>query len=212
MSHEDLYALTLDEYLRRASSKSPTPGGGSVSAVTATGAAAMVSMVANLTIGKKGYEACQDLAKLVQADAVRQIDALKAATAADMAAFDAFMTVWRMPAATPAEKIAKEAAMERAAADACRPPLEIGECCVTILRLARELAPVGNKSAISDVGVAVYIAQAALRSALLSVDINLPLIRDARVVAELVTRRARLVAEAEDLGVVALGTVKGRLG
>ena len=55
-----IYEKTLNDYLAVAASNCPTPGGGSVSAIVATNAAAMVSMVANLTMGKKGYEACQD--------------------------------------------------------------------------------------------------------------------------------------------------------
>ena len=207
----DLYAKTLNEYLAMAASKSPTPGGGSVSAVTATNAAAMVSMVANLTLGKKGYEASQEQVKRILDQATALIEELKALTAEDMAAFDTFMTAWRLPTTTDAEKKAKETAMEQAAQNASRVPVAICRACLRILAAARELAPLGNKTAISDVGVALYVADAALRSAMLSVDINIPLIKSESVVADLKAERARLLSEAEELRVVGLGIVKTRL-
>lgn len=211
MSATDLYAKTLNEYLAMAASKSPTPGGGSVSAVTATNAAAMVSMVANLTLGKKGYEAAQEQAKRILADATALIEELKSLTADDMAAFDTFMAAWRMPSASEEGKKVKEEAMELAAQNASQVPLSICRACLRILVLARELAPIGNKTAISDVGVALFIADAALRSAMLSVEINLPLIRAEPFVAGLKAERARLLAESEELKLIGLGVVKTRL-
>jgi formiminotetrahydrofolate cyclodeaminase len=211
MSGIDLYGTTLNEYLSLAASKSPTPGGGSVSAVTATNAAAMVSMVANLTLGKKGYEAAQEQAKRIVSEAASLIEELKKLTAEDMAAFDTFMAAWRMPSASDAEKKAKEAAMEQAAQNASTVPVKICGVCLRILAAARELAPIGNKTAISDVGVALYVADAALRSAMLSVDINIPLIKTESFVVELKAERARLLAEAEELKIVGLGIVKTRL-
>jgi len=211
MSATDLYTKTLNEYLSMAASKSPTPGGGSVSAVTATNAAAMVSMVANLTLGKKGYEAAQEQAKRVLADATALVEELKRLTADDMAAFDAFMSAWRLPSGSDEEKKAKEAAMELAAQNASQVPVSICRACLRILAAARELAPIGNKTAISDVGVALYIADAALRSAMLSVDINIPLIKTESFVAGLKAERARLLSESEELKLIGLGIVKTRL-
>ena len=211
MSAVDLYAMSLNEYLELAASKSPTPGGGSVSAVTATNAAAMLSMVANLTIGKKGYEAAQEAAKRIAASSRDLMGELKTLTGEDMAAFDNFMAAWRLPVSTPAEKEAKVRAMEEAAERASRVPLRICGACLRILTAACELAPIGNKSAISDVGVALYIAEAALRAAMLSVDINLPLIKSAPLVAALSAERERLLGEAEGLKASGLGVVKSRL-
>ena len=211
MSVVDLYAKSLNEYLDMAASKSPTPGGGSVSAVTATNAAAMVSMVANLTIGKKGYDSAQEQSKRIAGEAVGLIGELKGLTAQDMAAFDTFMAAWRMSSATPEEKESKARAMEDAAQGASRAPLGICRACLRILVLARELAPIGNKTAVSDVGVALYIGDAALRAAMLSVDINLPLIKNAAVAAELRAERERLLADAGSLTSSGLEIVKSRL-
>lgn len=206
-----IYEKTLNEYLDVAASKSPTPGGGSVSAVVATNAAAMVSMVANLTLGKKGYEGVEETVKQVLAGTTRAIEDLKGLTARDMQAFDIFMTAWRLPGDTPELKAAKDEAMEKAAQNASTVPLEICKVCLEIVKLAAQLAPVGNKGAISDVGVGAYVGEAALKACMLSVDINLPSIRTPEFKNMLVAERARLFAEVEEYKLLALADVKKRL-
>jgi formiminotetrahydrofolate cyclodeaminase len=206
-----IYEKSLNEYLDVAASKSPTPGGGSVSAVVATNAAAMVSMVGNLTLGKKGYEAVEGQVKEILEGSSQAIIDLKALTARDMQAFDIFMTAWRLPSDTDEQKKAKAEAMEKAAQNASTVPLEICKVCLEILKLAAKLAPIGNKGAISDVGVGAYVAEAALKAAMLSVDINLSSLTDAAFRANLVAERSRLFTEAEELKLLALADVKKRL-
>lgn len=163
----NIYEMTLNEYLDIAASKSPTPGGGSVSAVVAANAAAMVSMVANLTLGKKAYESVQeDIMSIL--DAVGSImNDIKALTEKDILAFQGFMDAWRLPSSTDDEKSIKKEAMEKAARNASSVPLDLCRACLDILTQVLRLAPIGNKSAISDVGVAVYLAEAAINAAML---------------------------------------------
>jgi formiminotetrahydrofolate cyclodeaminase len=206
-----IYDMTLNEYLATAASKSPTPGGGSVSAVVATNAAAMISMVANLTLGKKGYENAQDQVNDILNGATKAIADLKSLTVRDMEAFDIFMSALRMPKETDEQKKARAEAMERAAQNASTVPYEICKVCLEVLKLSARLAPIGNKGAISDVGVGAYLADAAMRACMLSVDINLPSIQTTSFKNHLVTERARLFAEGEDLKLLALADVKKRL-
>ena len=206
-----IYEKSVNEYLEVAASKSPTPGGGSVSAVVATNAAAMTSMVANLTLGKKGYEDHQDEAQQIAGASAKIIEDLKELTARDMAAFDAFVTAWKMPSDTDEQKAAKAEANEKAAQNATTVPMEIAKACLEVMKLARQMAPWGNKSAISDVGVAAYVAEGAMKAAMLSVDINLPGLKTASFADEMTKERARLFAEAEELKIHALADVKKRL-
>ncbi|PLX41759.1 MAG: formimidoyltetrahydrofolate cyclodeaminase [Deltaproteobacteria bacterium] len=206
-----IYDKTLNEYLDVAASDAPTPGGGSVSAIVATNAAAMVCMVANLTIGKKKYEEYEEQAKSIAAKGYELIDQLKDLTARDMAAFDAFVAAWRMPSETDAEKAAKAEANEKAAQNATTVPMEICKVCLEIMKLAKELAPFGNLSAISDCGVASLIAEGAMKACMLSVDINLPGLKTAEFADAMTKERARLFAEAEDLKIYALADVKARM-
>lgn len=206
-----IYEKSMNEYLAIAASNSPTPGGGSVSAVVATNAAAMVSMVAELTKGKKGYEDHQEAANRIAASAVALIEQLKSLTARDMEAFDLFVKAWKMPSTNDAEKAAKAEANEKAAQNATTVPMEICKVCLEIMKLATELAPFGNKSAISDVGVASLVAEGAMKACMLSVDINLPGLKTKEFADAMVKERARLFAEAEDLKILALADVKKRM-
>ncbi|MBU2550138.1 MAG: cyclodeaminase/cyclohydrolase family protein, partial [Proteobacteria bacterium] len=81
-----------------------------------------------------------------------------------------------------------------------------------LLKQADRLSRFGNKMAISDVGVGAYVCEAALRACMLSVDINIPSIKDEAFVTDVVNQRARLFAEAEDLKIKALTYVKEKMG
>ncbi len=207
----DLFDQSLNEFIEKAASNSPTPGGGNVSAVVGILAASMVSMVANLTIGKKGYEDVQDEAKKAAEDLKKIIEDLKELTARDMAVFSKFMEALRMPKDTEEQKAKRTQAMQEAAKTATETPTAICRKCLEILKIAVPLASYGNKGAISDVGVGAYVAEAALRAAMLSVDINLPGIKDQAFVEKYKNERRQLFADADELKLMAVAKVKERL-
>ncbi len=207
----ELFNQSMNEFIEKAASNSPTPGGGNVSAVIATLAASMVSMVANLTIGKKGYEEVQDQAKKAADDLKGIIETLKDLTAKDMAVFSKFMEALRMPKDTEEQKATRTEAMQQAAKTATEVPMEICRQCLEVLKIAVPLATYGNKGAISDVGVGAYVAEAALRSAMLSVDINLPGIKDPAFVEKYRAERRQLFADADEMKLIAVAKVKERL-
>jgi len=202
-----LYEKTINEYLEEASSSSPTPGGGNVSAVAATNAAAMVCMVANLTIGKKGYEEYQDQAKEILQNATKIREKLKELTQKDIDAFNKYMEAFRMPKNTDEEKEKRKAAIQEAAKNATIVPLDISKACLEILVEAEKLSKFGNKMAISDVGVAAYIAEACVKAAMYSVDINIPSIKDQTFVENVITERAKIFTKAEELKILTLANV-----
>ncbi len=202
-----LYEKTINDYLEVASSKSPTPGGGNVSAVAATNAAAMVCMVANLTIGKKGYEEYDAQAKEILENTVKLREKLKELTQKDIDAFNDYMAVFKMPKETDEDKAKRKEAMQKAAKNATLVPLEISKTCVDVLVEAEKLSKFGNKMAISDVGVAAYIAEACVKAAMYSVDINLPSIKDEAFVEDVKNKRAQYFTKAEELKVLTLANV-----
>ena len=202
-----LYEKTINDYLDVASSKSPTPGGGNVSAVAATNAAAMVCMVANLTIGKKGYEEYDAQAKEILENTVKLREKLKELTQKDIDAFNDYMAVFKMPKETDEDKAKRKEAMQKAAKNATLVPLEISKTCVDVLVEAEKLSKFGNKMAISDVGVAAYIAEACVKAAMYSVDINLPSIKDETFVEDVKNKRAQYFTKAEELKVLTLANV-----
>ena len=170
---EQLLALPVGEFLERTASASPTPGGGSVAAVTGALASALVAMVARLTDGKKGYEPAWELA----ADAVGRADRftaeLQAAAVEDVRSFEAYMAALRMPKGSPDQRRARRGALAAATRRATAAPLAIAAACAGVLTLAERLAPVANRHAVSDIGAAAHLAGAAARAALLTAEINL---------------------------------------
>jgi glutamate formiminotransferase / formiminotetrahydrofolate cyclodeaminase len=179
-----LVSMAVDRFVDEVSSESPAPGGGSVAALAGSLAAGLAAMVANLTVGKKGYEAAwAELSALAErAQAVK--DRLTRAIDEDTAAFNAAMAAMRMPKGTPEERSARDAALEAGYQQATRVPLDTARACLEALDLASEAAGKGNAASASDAGVAALMARAAVESAVLNVLINLGSVRDEAFRAE----------------------------
>lgn len=169
---------SIQHFLDDLASKSPTPGGGSAAAIIGAMGAGLVSMVCNLTIGKKGYEA-------VEADMRAALDAaenlrarLSDTVRADVEAFDRVMGAYRLPKETDADKQARSEAIQAALKAATDVPLACARDCAELIQLSRIAAEKGNRNVISDAGVAVLAAYAALKSAALNVYVNTSGIKD----------------------------------
>jgi formiminotetrahydrofolate cyclodeaminase len=184
-------------FLDELASNAPAPGGGSVAALSGALGGALISMVCNLTVGKKGYEDVQDDINdlLAQSEALRKelADLLEA----DVAAYTGYSVAAKMPRATDEEKAERAQAMQAALKVATDVPLRIAEAAVKVMDLCMPAAEKGNKWAVSDAGVAVLMAEASLRSAALNVLINLGSLKDQEFVAE---RRAKLESLLEGKG------------
>ncbi len=187
----------LGEFLDELASSAPAPGGGAVAALAGALGAALVSMVANLTRGKAGYEAAQGPAGEILAQSEQLRRRLAALMGEDYDAFMRLSQAMKLPRGSDEEKAARTAALQAALKDAALVPMQVAQACSDAMQLCRPIAEIGNKNAISDAGVAVLMAEAGLRSAALNVLINLGLIKDAGFVAE---QRARLDALLADSG------------
>jgi len=148
------------------------PGGGSAAAYGATMAAALVGMVARLTMGKKKYAEVEERMGEIAAQADRLRAELKQAVEDDSAAFTAVMDAYRLPKQSSEEQAARAEAIERAMHHAAEIPLDTVHKAVQVLNLAAEVAETGNTNAISDAGSAGALAHAALQAAALNVRIN----------------------------------------
>jgi formiminotetrahydrofolate cyclodeaminase len=175
---DNLTDKRVTEFLDALASSAPAPGGGSVAALSGALGAALVSMVCNLTLGKKRYAEVEDeIAKLVErSEALRRelTDLLEA----DVSAFTGVSQAYKMPRATDEEKAARSAAIQEALKGATVVPLQVAEACVRVLALCTPATEMGNVYAVSDAGVAALMAEAGLRSAALNVIINLNAIKD----------------------------------
>ncbi|HHU33255.1 MAG: cyclodeaminase/cyclohydrolase family protein [Zhaonellaceae bacterium] len=206
-----MFDLSYRKILEDSASSSPTPGGGSVSAMVGCLGAAMVAMVGNLTVGKEKYKEYESQVKVILEKAYDIISKLENLVDEDMAAFDGFMSVLRMPKDTDEQKKTRAEKMQEALKKATDTPLEIARVCLESLKIAEELSAFGNKTAISDVGVGAYVAEAALNSVLLSVDINIPSIKDIAYVEKANAEKERLMAEAKELKEKAVSQVLERM-
>lgn len=175
---------TTQEFLDLLASDSPTPGGGSVAAISGAMGTALVSMVCRLTIGKKKYADVEAEAKeiLEKSEALRP--RLTQMMADDAAAFDKVMAAFRLPRQSEQEIVTRDQAIQTALKEATLVPLATAQACAEIITLCQPAVRIGNVNAISDLGVAVTMAFAGIKSAALNVWINLGNITDDTFVKE----------------------------
>jgi formiminotetrahydrofolate cyclodeaminase len=206
-----LFDKSLSEILQESASSAPTPGGGSVSAIAAAFAASMAAMVGNLTIGKKKYRDVEEQVIVLRDKALALMSTFEALVEEDISQFGKFMEVYRLPRNTPGEKEKREVLLQQALKGATETPLKAARACVELLEIVCELAPIGNTMAISDAGVAAYLAEAGLRSVLLNVDINVPMMKDQGFVRQAIKEKEGLMEQACRLREKAVSIVSERM-
>lgn len=192
----------MGEYLDRLAAKLPAPGGGSAAALVGALGAALESMVANFTVGKEAYREVEDDVKalLEQSEALR--GELSKLVQADMDVYSKVSSAYGLPRETAEQKAARTEAIQAALEVAAQVPHKVVKACDKVLSMCPELAAKGSANLISDVGVAVVFAEAALQAAYLNVEINLAGIRNEayneqvrRELTPLVERAAKVRAE-----------------
>ncbi len=212
-----LVSMTNRAFLDELSTDSPAPGGGSVAALGCAQAAALVAMVANLTVGKKKYDAVQDRVKAVAVRGQDLKDGFLAAMDHDTEAFNAVMASFGLAKGTPDQARERDLAIAAATREATRVPLSVLQAVPELLDLAAEIAEIGNAPSLSDAGVAVLMAMAGAEGAYYNVIINLESLRGLDQSAEpsfagetLAAARATL-ADCEQRAAAARAAVRGRL-
>jgi len=192
---------TVDDFLEQLACATPTPGGGSAAAIMGAMGAALVSMVCNVTIGKKGQEqvAAEMLAVRAESEMLRA--RLTAMVDEDIAAFDSLMAAYKLPKDGDDDKARRSAAIQAGLRRATEVPLDCARACAAVIALAARATAQGYRGVISDAGAGVVAAHAALRSAALNVYINAPALKDTefarRSVAEIEALAASGAADSE---------------
>jgi len=201
----------IDEFLDALASQSATPGGGSAAAIIGAMGAALVSMICNLTIGKKKYADVEAEMKdvLGKAEALRH--KLTGMIEDDVKAFDAVMGAYGMAKETDQQKAARDQAIQAALKQATDVPMRCCRAAREVIDLAAIAANKGNLNVISDAGVGVLAAYAALRSAALNVFTNARMINDKTFAEAKLKELNQLLAGAEAATEKAYGIVKGKL-
>ncbi len=191
-----LASMTVGRFADEVSSNSPAPGGGSVAALAGSLGAALAAMVANLTVGKAGYESAWESSSALAERAQGLKAALLAAVDEDTKSFDGVLAAMRLPKGTEEEKTARAAAIAAAYETATAVPLTTARLCLQAVELAEQAATTGNRNSASDAGVGALLAKAGLDAAVLNVRINLPSVREGKFKTATLAEVAELQAKA----------------
>lgn len=208
---DDLLDHSVRQFLDKLASDLPAPGGGSVAALTGALAAGLLTMVCDLTIGKKAYAGFEDEARSIRARAEAQRAELQRLLETDVEVFTALMAAYKLPRATDAEAAERKAAIQRSTRAATEAPLHTAQAAAALLPLCMPLARQGSRNAVSDVGVAAQLIRAAVPSALLNVEINLPVIEDAAFAEQTRAAVAELTQHLDQGVAEVLAVVKERI-
>lgn len=209
---ERLVRMSVKGFARETASESAAPGGGSVSAYMGALAAALGTMVANLSAHKRGWD---DRWKEFSDWAERGQDVMERLLRLvdeDTEAFARIMDVFSMPKGTEEEKAARAEAMEKATLYASRVPLKTMQTAMEAMPVALAMARIGNPASASDAGVGAIAALAAVRGAHLNVRINAAGLKDRTLAAELTDEAARIEAEAVAAEAEVLAEVNKNIG
>jgi len=200
--------LSIVDYLAKTASANPVPGGGSSAALNAALAAALIEMVAQLTIGRKNFEsvdaemrAAAEKASSLRQKLIEDIDR-------DSDSYTQVLRAFQMPKATEAEMAGRARAVQDAFMQAALVPLGVARAAVSLMDLGRTVISKGNPNAASDGAAGVLAARMAAQAAVYNVRINLGAIKDEAFTSELRREADRLEAEAAAKEKKALSRVK----
>lgn len=177
-----LVKLTVQDFVYELASASPTPGGGSASALAGAMAAAMVEMACNLTVGREKFRDVEEELQTVLARAGELRVKMLASVDEDTEAYNAVGSARKLPKETEQEKAARAEAMQQALHMASEVPLRVAQGAAEIAQLAAIAQQKANPNVASDARVARLLAEAARDGAIANVEINLGSITDGKYV------------------------------
>lgn len=186
---------TVTQFLDAVAGGSATPGGGSVSALAGSLGAALVEMVVNLTLGKKGLEAHEAELKKILEEANSHRQSLIATIEKDITAYQEVMNAYLLPRASEEEKKTRKEAIQKSLKKAADPPLFTAVTSLKVLKLCQEVIAKGNPNAISDAAVGALLAHAALYGGVFNVLVNLSALEDKHFVEKMKKELRRLEDE-----------------
>ncbi len=168
--------MEMKRFLEELSSSTPTPGGGSASALAGATSASLVAMVAGLS-SKKGQAKRQEMEEMKKKALVVQKRLFRAIDE-DSKSFDAVMKAFRLPKNSERERLRRSKEIQKAYQKATLTPQLVCKRSLELLGYSKTLILKGTPNAISDSGVAAFLADAALAGGLLNIGINLAAVTD----------------------------------
>ena len=196
---EKLVNTEISEYIEVLSSEAPAPGGGAVAALTAAQGAALIMMVANLTIGKKKYAEYEELKIGARDEARTYLEQLMKGVDEDKEAFEQVSKAYSMAKQTDSEKVARREAIAIASVGAADAPLKLMRTGVCALRLAADMIGKSNANLVSDLYVAALNLNAGVQAASYNVAANIPYRADRELAASWGEEAGELAGAAAEL-------------
>lgn len=194
--------MILKDFIRDLASESPAPGGGGVAALISSLSSALTSMVFNLTIDKKVYNEYDDRTKDIVNNSLKEADKLKNKFLdimdKDAMAFLSLMSSFKLPKTTQEEKKLRNEKIQEQYKEALNVPLKLAIETYNMYDLILNAARYGNKLAISDAGVAAILADSAIESSILNVNINLAGIKDEDYKEKIKTKCKELIENSKE--------------
>jgi len=187
------------EFANKLASKEPVPGGGGVAALAGALGAALASMVANYSIGKKKFLGMEAKHQEIIDKSVELMNKLMALIDEDAENFEPLSKAYGMPTGTEEEKAEKEKVLQACLKVAASGPIKMVEYVYEAIKIQEELVDLSTKLIISDVGCGVQMLKAALYSANLNVIVNMNSISDEAYVAEVSGKCNAMVAEGAEI-------------
>ena len=203
--------VLVKDYLDILASSEAVPGGGGASGLVAALAAALGSMVCNLTYGKKKYAEYQDEIEGLLDKCNEYIRLLIEAADEDAVCFEPLSRAYSLPKDTEEEIAYRNKVLEEKLEIAARAPLKMMELIYDLLKLLDRLSDIGSRLAISDVGVAAYFAKASVNTASLNVYINTGLMKNKTLSEELNKKAEEIVDKCDRIGDSVFDKVKKEL-
>lgn len=206
-----LIDLTVKGFADETSRESPAPGGGTISAYMGALGAALGTMVANLSSHKAGWDdrweefsTWAERGQAIQAELMTLVDE-------DTEAFNRIMAAFGLPKGTDEEKAARTVAIQEATLFATEVPLHTMQASIKVFELCRAMAEEGNPNSVSDAGVGVLAARAAVLGAGLNVKINAGGLKDRAEADRLVGQANALIAQANTAEAEIMKIVEAKL-
>jgi methenyltetrahydrofolate cyclohydrolase len=197
-----LIDLKVLDFVNEVDSKSPAPGGGSVSALASTLGVALASMVGHLSIDKKAFNALDPVIQLDFKDTHQDLIMLKNEILMlidkDTDAFNLIMKAYQLPKETEEQKKNRREKIQEGTIEAILVPVKVASLSLSALTRLDIILKYGNKNTISDLGVAVLVLSAGIEGACLNVLINLPQVDDQMIVKQYQAQANNLIQKAHE--------------
>ncbi len=180
-----LTELTVQSFIEEVASKSPAPGGGSVSALASSMGVALTRMVGALSVHKKKFKALDEEIQTSFISIIESFEGINNQLTVlidkDTEAFNLIMSAFKLPKETEEEKTFRKGKIEEGTLVAIKVPMEVATLCLEAVSNLDYIVTYGNKNTLSDIGVSALMLYAGLEGAILNVKINIPGLSDEQV-------------------------------